>query len=289
MRTTYICIELNRILRRYRKILKLSKKLGQHIMRGCSLAMDFANMLRKLQPSNVLEIGTGIGSLTIILSNFSRKVVSIEIDPRLAYIAKDVLRRYHNVEIILGDGLTFLRTSSIKADIICANPPFNITGPLISTIVKSNYNLALITLQKEVAEKLTTSPGTRSYGRLTAFVRTFMNVELINSYSPEEFLPEPEVSISLVLLSRKRKWESRWTLYEEFIKCVFGQRRKLAYKVIKKCLESRLNLEYRKCKELERYRDIRIFSLDPESLVNIFNECVAVESSETLTSRKFQA
>jgi len=235
----------------------------------------------------VLEVGTGIGSLTVILSKFSKKVVSIEIDPRLAYIAKKVLRKYHNVEIILGDGLTFLRTSSIKADIVCANPPFNITGPFISAIVKSNYDLALITLQKEVAEKLTTSPGTRSYGRLTAFARTFMDVKLINTYPPEEFLPEPEVSISLVLLSRKRKWESRWTHYEEFIKCIFSQRRKLAYKIIKKCLESGLNLKYRKCKELEECKDIRIFSLDPESLVSIFNECVAAENSETLTSRKF--
>ncbi|RLG77057.1 MAG: ribosomal RNA small subunit methyltransferase A [Thermoprotei archaeon] len=275
MENSDICIELNRILRRYRRILRLSKKFGQHIMRGCILASDFANILRKLKPNRILEIGTGIGSLTLILSKFSSHVVSVEIDPRLAYIAREVLRKYHNVEIVLGDGLVFLRASSARADIVCSNPPFNLTGPLISAIVKSSYNTALITLQKEVAEKLVSPPGTRSYGRLTAFVRTFMDVKLINTYRPEEFLPEPEVHVSLVLLFRKRRWEERWVPYEELIKCIFNQRRKLAYKVVRKCLENVLRVKLNELFELSELRDMRVFSLDPELLVKIFNKYAA--------------
>ncbi len=270
MENSDICIELNQILRRYQRVLRLSKRLGQHIMRGCALASDFAKMLHKLKPDRVLEIGTGIGSLTLVLSRFSTHVVSIEIDPKLAYIARRVLKNYHNAEIILGDGLVFLRASSARADIVCSNPPFNLTGPLISAIVKSSYNTALITLQKEVAEKLVSSPGSRNYGRLTAFVRTFMDAKLINTYPPEEFLPEPEVHVSLVLLSRKRKWENTWALYEELIKCIFNQRRKLAYKVVRKCLESVLKLKLNDHVELSELKNLRVFSLDPELLVKIF-------------------
>ncbi len=283
MENSDICIELNQILRRYQRVLRLSKKLGQHIMRGCALASDFAKMLHKLKPDRVLEIGTGVGTLTLVLSRFSAHVVSIEIDPKLAYIARRVLRNYHNAEIVLGDGLVFLRASSVRADIVCSNPPFNLTGPLISAIVKSSYNTALITLQKEVAEKLVSSPGTRNYGRLTAFVRTFMDVKLINTYPPEEFLPEPEVHVSLVLLSRKRKWEGKWIPYEELIKCIFNQRRKLAYKVVRKCLENVLKLKLSERTELSELRNMRVFSLDPELLVKIFNKYAAevgIENSE---------
>ncbi|MCD6428952.1 MAG: ribosomal RNA small subunit methyltransferase A [Desulfurococcales archaeon] len=271
MENSDVCIELSRILRRYQRVLRLSKKLGQHIMRGCALASDFAKILQRLKPNKVLEIGTGIGSLTLVLSRFSPHVVSVEIDPKLAYIARRVLRNYHNAEIVLGDGLVFLRASSVRADIVCSNPPFNLTGPLISAIVKSSYNTALITLQKEVAEKLVSSPGTRNYGRLAAFVRTFMDVKLINTYAPEEFLPKPEVHVSLVLLSRKRKWEGKWAPYEELIKCIFNQRRKLAYKVVRKCLENVLKLRLSEWTELRELRNMRVFSLDPDLLVKIFS------------------
>ncbi|MCD6084384.1 MAG: ribosomal RNA small subunit methyltransferase A [Desulfurococcales archaeon] len=282
MAASDLCFELRRILRRYSRMLRLSKRLGQHILRGCKLSSDFASALRKLQPSKVLEVGTGIGSLTIILSRFSEKVVTIEIDPRLAYIARKVLGKHPNVEIILGDGLAFLRTSSIRADAVCANPPFNITGPLVSAIIKSNYDFALMTLQKEVAEKLVASPGTRSYGRLTVFVRTFMDVRLIGTYSPDEFLPKPEVDISLVLLSRKKRWERTWDIYEDLLRCVFSQRRKLARKILRRCLKDLPELRNCRWEKLEDLEDKRVFSLDPELLANIFDSCISTERQETL-------
>jgi len=265
-----ICVELNNVLRHYKKKLKLSKKFGQYLMCGCRLARDFANVLHKLALKKVLEIGTGIGSLTLILSRYVDHVITVEIDPKLAFIAKEVLKDRFNVEIILGDGISFLSTSSIRVNALCSNPPFNLTGPLLSAIVKSNYEVALLTLQREVAEKLESLPGSRRSGRLSAFVRTFMDVNVISTYPPSEFVPRPEVDISLVLLRRKRLWSQEWELYEDFIRCVFNQRRKIAYKVVKKCLEDVLKVKQLIYPEMSKLMSLRVFSLDPESLVEIF-------------------
>lgn len=222
--------------------IRIKKRLSQHFVVDPNLINEVISETIKLRPSYVIEVGTGLGILTAYISRVVRNVVSVEIDPRLAEVANKVLRDWGCVaDLIIGDGVFLLRERSLRADVVVSNAPYSITGPLLMSVLKSNCRAAVLTLQKEVAERLISRPGSRGYGKITVMINTFMDVTLGGTYPPTSFYPMPKVSSTVIVLRRVREWDPSWLPYEKLVKCLFTQRRKLVRKVIASCIEGRGN------------------------------------------------
>lgn len=232
------CIWLKRAVRELSRSVWLTKRLGQHIMVDCRIGYEFARTVMELNPQVVFEFGAGAGLLTRFVARAASHVVAVEIDARLTDILHMNTRDLVNVYPIMSDGLSLIERGVVRADVLVSNTPYILSSSLLISFIKSKMRAAVLMLQKEVADRLLSDPGNRSYGRLTAIVQTFAKVRKIADFPPSSFFPEPEVSSSLVAIERTREWREEWKNYEDLVRCLFNQKRKLAYKVLKSCVET---------------------------------------------------
>lgn len=252
---------------------KVRKRLSQHFVVDYGLLDEILQYVTELKPTKIVEIGTGLGILTAFLSSSSRYVITVELDNSLAKAARDYLSKeacVDFVETLVGDGVLLVKSALRDPDVIASNVPYSITGPLINSIIKSNCRAAVLTIQKEVAERLVAVPGSKPYSRLTVMVNTFMTVQLGGIYPPTSFIPHPKVYSRVVVLRRLREWNHNWRTYEEFVRCLFNQKRKLAKKVLKSCLGedliNKLNVELGTLIEGRR-----VYQLPVETIIKIYS------------------
>ncbi len=265
------CLWLRKAIKEVKsRRVRLIKDIGQHLMVCCKLGLAVCNELVNYGVNRILEIGTGTGFLTAFLSNCSKEVVSVEVDPTILSIGKDLLKDFSNVHLVLGDGLKLLRNSVIRAEALVSNTPFYISTPLIIGFIKSKYELAILTVQKELADRLVASPGTKEYGRLSVLVSLFTKVKVVRHFSRNCFLPKPEVDVALISLVKVKHWEDRYRSFEEFVACLFSERRKKVSKVLIKCI-NKLGLGGEPDELLQLVSNKRVYQLSPKELWSIYN------------------
>lgn len=263
------------LLRRHN--VRIKKKLGQHFVVNKRLIDEIVENVLAIKPNYVVEIGTGLGFLTMYLSDIVKNVVSVEIDRKLAEVARKLLKERHGVNLVISDGVEFIKTALRVPYAIVSNVPYNITGPLLIALIKSNCTSAILTLQDEVANRLVASPGSKNYSRISVMVNTFMDVKLGSKYSPESFYPTPKISSRIVILRRVREWGVTWNTYEALIKCMFNQKRKLAKKVLNKCI-SELDLNLSIDDALRLLGDKRVYELPVNTFIKIFTQYLDCKS-----------
>lgn len=161
-----------------------------------------------LQPGeSCLEIGAGLGMLTDALAAAGAEVTAIELDARLAEALSERMAGCANVRIVHGDFLKLdLRDllSSIQQPVrVVANIPYSITTPIIQRLLEYRTAISGIALlvQKEVAERVSASPGSRQYGSLSVFCQMFTESRLAFAVPRHLFYPEPEVESVLLLMT----------------------------------------------------------------------------------------
>ncbi|MEM3712815.1 MAG: 16S rRNA (adenine(1518)-N(6)/adenine(1519)-N(6))-dimethyltransferase RsmA, partial [Thermoproteota archaeon] len=174
----------------------------------------------------------GLGTLTVELAKYDSKVKAVEVDPALARVLRDRLSCFRNVEVIQGD---FMEVD-IEANVFTGNIPYHISTPIIFKILEQDYDRVVITVQKEVAERIVSKPGTKSYGRLTVSVNASAEPRVIRSFPPSSFYPPPKVSHSILSL-KPIKINFNKRVLDELLRIVFTQRNRLATTVLKKALE----------------------------------------------------
>lgn len=221
---------------------RFSKNLGQNFLTNGSVLEDMADAAAVGPDDYVLEIGPGIGTLTSVLCERAGHVTAVEVDEELLPILDFTLAEYHNVNIISGDILkqdiqallTDEKENWLRKDApvkIMGNLPYYITTPILMAILKSRPEAESLTVmvQKEVAERIASGPGTKAYGALSVVVQYFCEAEIIRIVSKEDFMPAPKVD-SAVLHMRFRKEPAVETKSEEWyfrtVRAAFQQRRK---------------------------------------------------------------
>lgn len=185
----------------------------------------------------VLEIGPGIGTMTQYLCENAGEVIAVEIDKTLIPILRDTLSEYDNVTIINEDILK-LNVQKIvdeknggKPIKVVANLPYYITTPIIMGLFESHIPIESITImvQKEVADRMQTGPGTKEYGALSLAVQYYAKPEIVANVPPNCFMPRPNVGSAVIRLTRHKE-PPVYVKNEEFmfslIRAVFNQRRK---------------------------------------------------------------
>lgn len=185
---------------------------------------------------SVVEIGPGAGTLTRELLEKGAQVLAIEIDPALFPVLEKVLEGTKGI-VVQGDALK-INFDEMAAAYglehpykVVANLPYYITTPLIMSLLENRYHIEdiVVMVQKEVAERLTASPGTKEYGAVTLAVEYYAEAVILFPVSRQLFRPIPEVDSALLRL-KPRKAPLVQVCDEELlfriIKAAFGQRRK---------------------------------------------------------------
>lgn len=216
---------------------KMTKSLGQNFLINENILDKIIESADISSDDVVLEIGTGIGTLTQRLCENAKKVIAVEIDKNLIPILNETLSDYDNITIINKDILKTdineeLKNLSVNQKIkVVANLPYYITTPIIMKVLedKVNVDCMVLMLQKEVADRMNASPSTKDYGSLSIAVQYYCDTDIVCKVPKSSFIPEPNVD-SLVLklvVNEKRKVEiNDEELFFKIVRGSFSKRRK---------------------------------------------------------------
>ncbi len=220
--------------------MKLLKSKGQHIL----INKKYLHKIIKYAELNfddvVLEVGCGTGRLTRLLLKSVEKVYGIEIDDRMVkYLQK---RFEHEIKsgrfvLIQGDAL---RVEFPEFDKFVASIPYQISSPLTFKLLKHNFKLAVVTYQKEFAERLVAKPGSKKYGRLSVVARAYCRAEILDTIPPTAFKPRPKVESAIVRIIPEPEIKVKnLELFEDLVRFAFSQRRKMFGKIVEEWCEKK--------------------------------------------------
>ncbi|MCD8230481.1 MAG: 16S rRNA (adenine(1518)-N(6)/adenine(1519)-N(6))-dimethyltransferase RsmA [Clostridiales bacterium] len=215
----------------------LQKKYGQNFLIAPHILEEIVAAAGITEDDFVLEIGPGIGTMTQYLAASARAVTAVEIDRMLIPILEDTLHEFHNAEIIHQDILKVdiaklaEEKNQGKPIKVVANLPYYITTPIIMNLLEQNIPVESITVmvQREVADRMQSGPGTKDYGALSLAVQYFARPQIAAIVSPDCFFPQPKVESAVVHLTRQEKPAvsvSDEDLLFRLIRASFNQRRK---------------------------------------------------------------
>jgi 16S rRNA (adenine1518-N6/adenine1519-N6)-dimethyltransferase len=230
-------LQIKKILTRHR--LAPSKKLGQNFLVHRQTAERIVELSGVTQDDSVVELGVGLGSLTLPLAERVRQVVGLELDAGII--------AYHREQQDLPANVTLIHQDLLKADFgelaaqtggplkILANLPYSISNLLLFKLIESreSMNWAVLMLQKEVGQRLTAPVGSKEYGVLSVLLADCASVKTIMRVGPEQFHPRPKID-SVVVRITFRPMPARVEqlpphdrkLLRRIVNAAFGQRRK---------------------------------------------------------------
>lgn len=207
------------------------KSLGQNFLSDPNVLERIVQAAEISPESSVLEVGPGLGSLTRYLAQAARLVVAVELDALFIPILKDVLREMPNVEVVHGDILKLDPAQLMGEDryLVVANIPYYITSNLIRHLLASPLKprRMVLTIQQEVAERITAEPGDMSL--LALSVQVYGKPKIVAHIPAGAFYPSPNVDSSVVrvdLYAEPRIPEAQLNDFFRLAKSGFGQKRK---------------------------------------------------------------
>ncbi len=227
----------------------------------------------------VLEVGAGLGFLTQLLSPTCKRVIAVEVDPKLTKILRNELRDVGNVDLIEGD---VLNVSVPHFNKVVSTPPYSISSPLLFWLLERSFDCAVLTFQKEFAERLTAPVGSRNYGRLTVGTYYRAEAELLDHGPRSMFYPPPDVDSTVVRLKPREKPPFSVEDEEAFFKLVqtlFTQRNKKVRNAIVPFIRRLMKKgDTARLADSLLFHDKRVRELAPEDFGALANEIARVLS-----------
>jgi 16S rRNA (adenine1518-N6/adenine1519-N6)-dimethyltransferase len=258
------------LLEETKRLLK-KQKIHPKKALGQNFCLDLDLMKRMVKYANisiddvVLEVGSGLGFLTELLSKTAKKVYAIEVDLKLADGLKEKFRDKKNVSIITGD---VLKVPLPEFDKVVSNPPYSISSPLIFRLLERSFKNAVLTLQKDFAERLTAEKDGSHYGRISVTVYRKAETKILERIPKKIFHPTPKVDSSLIQLMPR---DPPFTVINEdfffdLVKTLFNQRRKKIKNSLKKYSRGINTKDWRILTGDLPHLESRVHKLSPEDL-----------------------
>ena len=236
-------------------------KLGQNFLIDLNL-LRLLHDSAQLEPHDVvLEVGTGMGSLTGLMSQSAARVITVDVDPVLHQLAKEELQDRTNITFIHADilrnknrlnpdVLDAVRTA--LADVpdarfkLAANLPYSIATPLMSNLLLTDIvpHSMTVTIQKELAERIVARPSTKDYSSLSVWMQSQCRCHFVRNLPPSVFWPRPKVDSAIIHVlydPRLRKRIPDLEFFHEFSRAVFFHRRKFLRSELISMLKNKLD------------------------------------------------
>lgn len=190
---------------------RFSKSMGQNFLCAAWVPEDIAAGSGADSNTGVLEVGAGVGCLTVELAQLAKRVVCVELDTSLKPVLDETLADCGNVEIVFGDimktdipALVRDKFSDCSRVIVCANLPYNITSPVLTAFVEAKcFDSITVMIQKEVARRICARENTADYGAFTLLMQWYTRPEILFDVSPGCFIPAPKVTSAVVRMDSR--------------------------------------------------------------------------------------
>ena len=236
-------------------------RYGQNFLIDLNLVDLIASSAQLRNTDVVLEVGTGVGSLTAQLSDRAGAVLTVEIDANLHQLASEELAGRQNVRMIHGDALR--NKNALRDDLmdqirdakqrlgedsrflLVANLPYSIATPLIGNLLHESPlpDAMVVTIQKELADRMIAAPGTKDYGALSVWVQSLCRVQIVRLLPPTVFWPRPKVDSAIVRLDTVPQWRENipdLAYFHQTVRALFFHRRKFLRSVVISAMKGRL-------------------------------------------------
>lgn len=209
--------------------------MGQNFLLEPSLARQIVSIAEVGPLDLIVEVGAGLGALTLPLAQRAKKVWALEADPALARVLKVELNLPENLEVVLVDALEFpyhqIAKSHQEKIKVVGNLPYQISSPLLFNLLEAREDISLMVFmfQKEVAQRLLASPGEKDYGPLAILPRMYCQVSMVKIISARHFYPRPKVDaalVKLVPLKEVRVKVKSELAFTRLVRAAFAYRRK---------------------------------------------------------------
>ena len=255
--------------------IRLDKRKGQNYLIDSNILNKIVDYADLSPEDTVLEIGAGIGTLTIPLAKYAQKVIAVEQDPKIASVLSKRLQYLNisNVEIMVAD--------AVKADFpsfnkVVSNLPYKISSPITFKLLEYDFDFAVLMYQLEFAERMVAKPGESNYSRLSLMMHFCADVEKLFEVSKHAFFPNPKISSAVIKLVPNRKAE----IDEFFIKvsrALFQHKKKKVRNALLNSFHEIASVDKKEAKEIvskldENLLSARVVKLESNEVMEISRE-----------------
>jgi len=208
------------------------RDLGQNFVADPNTVRRIADLARVTAGSHVVEIGAGLGSLTLALAESGAAVTAIEVDRGVVPVLREVVADRPNVQVVEGDAmeLDWRRLLDGHDDwVLVANLPYNVATPLICDLLDDVPAIGrmLVMVQREAAERFAATPRTPAYGAVSVKAAYWGTARIVGHVPASVFVPRPNVESALVEITRRTPPDTDPSALFALVRTAFGQRRKM--------------------------------------------------------------
>ena len=208
------------------------RDLGQNFVADPNTVRRIAELAHVGAGDRVVEIGAGLGSLTLALADTGADITAIEVDRGVVPILRDVVADRTNVRVVEADAMQLDWDELLESHdgwVLVANLPYNVATPLICDLLDSVPAIArmLVMVQREAAERFAASPRTPAYGAVSVKAAYWGDAKIVGHVPASVFVPRPNVESSLVAITRRTPPTTDATTLFALVRAGFGQRRKM--------------------------------------------------------------
>lgn len=213
-----------------------SKSKGQNFLTAAWVPEEIVERAGLDENTGVLEIGPGLGSLTVKLSEAAGKVLAVELDETLMPVLAETLQGCENTEVLFGNILKKDVAQLVEENfqglrpVVCANLPYNVTSPVLAQLLESRaFRQITVMVQKEVAQRICAGAGNKEYSAFSILCQWYAEPELLFDVSPDCFTPRPKVTSSVLQLTTRPSPPEQVLdekLFFRIVRAAFNQRRK---------------------------------------------------------------
>lgn len=266
--------ETLKILKKYD--IRLNKRKGQNYLVNKVILSKIILNAEISKADTVLEIGAGIGTLTIPLAEKARHVFAVEQDPRVAEILAERLEDLgiSNVDILVGDATKMEFPEFNK---VVSNLPYQISSPITFKLLKNNFDFAILMYQREFADRMVANAGEKNYSRLSVMMHFCSDVKFLFEVSKDSFFPKPKVSSAVIKLTPKSAESGVDEFFLKTVRALFQHKKKNVRNALLDSFHEICDMDKKAAKKVisnlnSDFMATKVFKLEPKEIMAISKE-----------------